>query len=201
MIHPHQVVGQALDQGQGCAAHGGDDIAPRRGSRCCAGTVTREDGAFLGRPVAVGRERPGDGRDRTRRVLFGPLQRLARLQQRWLAHALPLDVQGEALCEAAGIVRTLSSGQRQGLPRGFHRIRHVGLFANARRKASLATLRDLLLTQQPVAPDTSAAPVATAACPAPATFVCPCCGAPMRILDSFGRGQPIRAPPSARGAP
>ena len=87
------------------------------------------------------------------------------------------------------------------LPRGFHRIRHVGLFANARRKASLATLRDLLLTQQPVAPDTSAVPVATAARPAPPTFVCPCCGAPMIVLDTFGRGQPIRAPPSARGGP
>ena len=86
------------------------------------------------------------------------------------------------------------------LPRGFHRIRHVGLFANARRKASLATLRDLLLAQ-PVAPDTAAVPVQPTASPAPPTFVCPCCGAPMRILDTFGRGQPIRAPPSARGGP
>jgi hypothetical protein len=87
------------------------------------------------------------------------------------------------------------------LPRGFHRIRHVGLFANARRKASLATLRDLLLAQ-PVAPNTAAAvPVQPTASPAPPTFVCPCCGAPMRILDTFGRGQPIRAPPSARGGP
>jgi hypothetical protein len=86
------------------------------------------------------------------------------------------------------------------LPRGFHRIRHVGLFANARRKASLATLRDLLLAQ-PVAPNTAAVPVQPTASPAPPTFVCPCCGAPMRILDTFGRGQPIRAPPSARGGP
>jgi hypothetical protein len=85
------------------------------------------------------------------------------------------------------------------LPRGFHRIRHVGLFANARRKASLATLRDLLLAQ-PVAPNTTAAvPVQPTTSPAPPTFVCPCCGAPMRILDTFGRGQPIRGPPSARG--
>ena len=86
------------------------------------------------------------------------------------------------------------------LPRGFHRIRHVGLFANARRKASLATLRDLLLAQ-PVAPDTAAVPVQPTARPAPPTFVCPCCGAPMIVLDTFGRGQPIRAPPSARGGP
>src|SRR5512139_2441706 len=71
------------------------------------------------------------------------------------------------------------------LPRGFHRIRHVGLFANARRKASLATLRDLLLAQ-PVAPNTAAVPVQPTASPAQPTFVCPCCGAPMRILDTFG---------------
>ena len=55
---------------------------------------------------------------------------------------------------------------------------------------------------QPVAPNTTAAvPVQPTTSPAPPTFVCPCCGAPMRILDTCGRGQPIRAPPSARGGP
>jgi len=86
------------------------------------------------------------------------------------------------------------------LPRGFHRIRHVGLFANARRKANLARLRDLLQAT-PAAPVITSDPADTSSRPVPPTFLCPCCGAPMIVLDSFGRGQPIRAPPSARGGP
>ncbi len=63
------------------------------------------------------------------------------------------------------------------LPKGFHRIRHYGLFANANRADNIATARELLampphLTPSPqkqpdVAPD-------TATC---AAVPCPCCGA------------------------
>ena len=86
------------------------------------------------------------------------------------------------------------------LPRGFHRIRHVGLFANARRKDNLARLR-ALLQATPAAPVSTSDPAKTSSRPVPPTFVCPCCGAPMIVLDTFGRGRPIRAPPSARGGP
>jgi len=86
------------------------------------------------------------------------------------------------------------------LPRGFHRIRHVGLFANARRKDNLARLR-ALLQATPAAPVITSDPAETSSRPVPPTFVCPCCGAPMIVLDTFGRGQPIRGPPSTRGGP
>ncbi len=84
------------------------------------------------------------------------------------------------------------------LPSGFHRIRHYGLIANAERKDNLAKARELLH----VVPDTNAdsqgadAPTQSVQ---PA-FVCPDCGAPMHIIDTFARGQPIRAPPHRHAA-
>jgi hypothetical protein len=75
------------------------------------------------------------------------------------------------------------------LPGGFHRIRHYGLLANAQRRSNLAKVRDLLNTPQPV-PVTDKAD----ATPLP-TFVCRCCGAPMRVVEVFMPRQPIRAPP------
>ena len=74
------------------------------------------------------------------------------------------------------------------LPSGFHRIRHYGLLANAGRREQLAQARELLH----VVP-------ATVAIIAP-TFVCPHCGAAMSIVETFARGQPIRAPPTLRVA-
>lgn len=82
------------------------------------------------------------------------------------------------------------------LPGGFHRIRHYGLIANAERKENLARARELLhvmpdLDRQPEeadAPDSSVQPI----------FLCPDCGAAMLIIDTFARGQPIRAPPQPR---
>jgi hypothetical protein len=75
------------------------------------------------------------------------------------------------------------------LPGGFHRIRHYGLLANADRRRNLAKALDLLNAPQPE-------PVidAIAATSVP-TFVCRCCGATMRVVEVFLRGQPIRAPP------
>jgi Putative transposase/Transposase zinc-binding domain len=77
------------------------------------------------------------------------------------------------------------------LPGGLHRIRHYGLLANGSRKASLALARELLREPAPA--------------PAPAdgedrgvkqpSFVCMHCGCAMIVLQSFKRGQPIRAPP------
>jgi Putative transposase/Transposase zinc-binding domain len=83
------------------------------------------------------------------------------------------------------------------LPSGFHRIRHYGLIANAGRKENLAKVRDLLhimTNSEPQEADVSGGIVQ-------ATFVCPHCGAAMIILETFARGQPIRAPPLQRGVP
>jgi hypothetical protein len=84
------------------------------------------------------------------------------------------------------------------LPRGFQRIRHYGLLANAGRRAQLGQARKLLhvvpATVEP--PSAATAPVAIVA----PTFVCPHCGAAMSIVETFARGQPIRAPPALRVA-
>ena len=80
------------------------------------------------------------------------------------------------------------------LPGGFHRIRHYGLLANGGRREHLARARELLH----VVP-TAAAPPALVAAPVaivPPTFVCPHCGAAMMVIDTFVRGEPIRAPPA-----
>jgi hypothetical protein len=83
-------------------------------------------------------------------------------------------------------------------PRGFHRIRHYGLIANAGRRDNLARVRELLN----VSPDTDDQPTAGDAKTEPVqpTYVCPDCGAPMIIIETFARAQPIRAPPKPRGA-
>jgi len=81
------------------------------------------------------------------------------------------------------------------LPSGFHRIRHYGLLANAGRREHLARARQLLhvvLTATESHP-----PEATNIAP---TFVCPHCGAAMMVIETFVRGQPIRAPPLWRVA-
>ena len=83
------------------------------------------------------------------------------------------------------------------LPSGFHRIRHYGLIANAGRRDNLALARELLQVvpepAEPQPPDEPAAIVQP-------IFVCRDCGAPMTIIVTFTRGQPIRAPPAERAA-
>ena len=79
------------------------------------------------------------------------------------------------------------------LPGGFHRIRHFGLLANGGRRENLAKVRALLQVAPRAMPETVNAEV-------PPTlvqplFVCPKCGAAMAIVEIFGRGQLIRAPP------
>ena len=84
------------------------------------------------------------------------------------------------------------------LPGGFHRIRHYGLLANGSRKAELKLARELLhVASAPAATAGAAEPAGTALNAAPPTFVCRHCGQPMLIVQSFARGEPIRAPPSS----
>jgi hypothetical protein len=83
------------------------------------------------------------------------------------------------------------------LPSGFHRIRHYGLLANAERRAQLARARELLH----VVPATDPQPSETAAVASgEPTFICPHCGAAMIVVQTFARGEPIRAPPTLRVA-
>jgi len=80
------------------------------------------------------------------------------------------------------------------LPKGFHRIRHYGLFASTNRAQSIATARALLDVVPPAAdpqqpPDV--APHAARVLPYP----CPCCGARMIVIETFARGcQPSWRP-------
>jgi len=79
------------------------------------------------------------------------------------------------------------------LPGGFHRIRHYGLLANARRRCNLATARKLLHQPAPAVAHFSEAPTGTGH--AQPTFRCRHCGAPMLILETFARIPHIRGPP------
>ena len=79
------------------------------------------------------------------------------------------------------------------LPGGFHRIRHYGLLANGSRKASLTLARELLrVVPEQAATGNNASDVHSAS---PPSFVCRHCGHAMIVLQTFTRGQAIRAPP------
>jgi hypothetical protein len=86
------------------------------------------------------------------------------------------------------------------LPRGFHRIRHYGLLAHARRKMNIATARALLQAPAPHVHadlDTAQTPHGSAR----PTFLCRHCGAPMLIIQIFARAQQIRGPPACSASP
>jgi hypothetical protein len=83
------------------------------------------------------------------------------------------------------------------LPKGFHRIRHYGLFANGNRAANLAHARELLHVAFPPTPSET---VATADASEPRVEPCPLCGGRMLVIETFARGcepkhRPQRAPP------
>ena len=79
------------------------------------------------------------------------------------------------------------------LPKGFHRIRHYGLFAGTAKAKHIATARKLLDVP---APDLSAADAGSND-PNDALKQCPCCGGRMRIIERFNRGETPRHRPSA----
>ena len=89
------------------------------------------------------------------------------------------------------------------LPLGFHRIRHYGLIANTTRKDNLERARELLVSNKTDAPpdaemnggDTTDSGNRDES----VTYVCPDCGAPMIIIETFERGQLPRAPPVSAG--
>jgi hypothetical protein len=75
------------------------------------------------------------------------------------------------------------------LPKGFHRIRHYGLFANASRADNIARIRGLLCihaTQRQSDDAHIDEP--------PPSYPCPCCGGRMIVIETFGRGYVPTAP-------
>ena len=80
------------------------------------------------------------------------------------------------------------------LPKGFHRIRHYGLFASTARRANIARARALLAAREPrtVRDATSAA-----AAPNDHRPPCPCCGGRMIVIETFERSRGPRDPPSS----
>jgi hypothetical protein len=86
------------------------------------------------------------------------------------------------------------------LPKGFHRIRHYGLFANANRAANIARARELLGVAPPVIePEQEKA----AASNEPRMLACPCprCGGRMIVIEVFARGCESRSRPAPAPTP
>jgi hypothetical protein len=85
------------------------------------------------------------------------------------------------------------------LPRGFHRIRHYGLFASTSRADNTARARELLAAPQP-RNDAASAGNTDASEPQTLSHPCPCCGGRMIIIETFERGGSPRyrpTPPTA----
>jgi putative transposase/transposase-like zinc-binding protein len=73
------------------------------------------------------------------------------------------------------------------LPRGFHRIRHYGLFANASRGDNLVRARDLLSAPVPQG-QANDADAGDGTEPQRLSHPCPCCGSRMIVIETFARG-------------
>jgi hypothetical protein len=82
------------------------------------------------------------------------------------------------------------------LPRGFHRIRHYGLFASGTRADNIARARELLAVPaaQSEAADTNCAEANE---PKPPAHPCPRCGGRMVIIETFERSSSPRYRPAA----
>jgi Putative transposase/Transposase zinc-binding domain len=82
------------------------------------------------------------------------------------------------------------------LPKGLHRIRHYGLFANGSRVDNVKRARELLgappTTTNPEKPTETEASE-----PSRLSYPCPCCGGPMLIIETFERAAAPRYRPTA----
>ena len=84
------------------------------------------------------------------------------------------------------------------LPKGFHRIRHYGLFANGHRAANIARARELIGAAPRVEPEEQDKPPALNE---PRVLTCPCprCGSRMLVIETFSRGcEPTYRPTPIR---
>lgn len=84
------------------------------------------------------------------------------------------------------------------LPKGFHRIRHYGLFANGNRAEAIAKSRELLAVAPPPPKPDPAKPAADE--PRVMPTPCPCCGGRMHVIETFEPGQMPRHRPSSTAA-
>ena len=80
------------------------------------------------------------------------------------------------------------------LPSGFHRIRHYGLIANTQRKENLIKAKTLLQVPETASAEGNEVDK-TKDTEWNEPYICPDCGAPMIIIETFMRGQRPRAPP------
>jgi hypothetical protein len=78
------------------------------------------------------------------------------------------------------------------LPGGFHRIRHYGLLANAKRVDNLAHARELLAVPRPESTDKAIDNNE----PPLSTYICRSCGAAMIIIETLASSHRPRAPPT-----
>jgi hypothetical protein len=81
------------------------------------------------------------------------------------------------------------------LPKGFHRIRHYGLFANGSRTETIVRARQLLGVAAPN-PDIDRRAADQTPDPDSSTPSCPCCGGRMIIIETFEPGHQPRHRPS-----
>jgi hypothetical protein len=82
------------------------------------------------------------------------------------------------------------------LPKGLHRIRHYGLFANGKHRATnIAHARQLLAVPQSTAQQ-NIDPAAESDQPRVLPTPCPCCGGRLIIIETFARGCQPKHPPA-----
>ena len=84
------------------------------------------------------------------------------------------------------------------LPKGFHRIRHYGLFASANRAETIARARELLGLATPAA---EAAVEIDPAAAQPLAQPCPCCGGRMFVIETFDGRLPTTPPANRASRP
>jgi hypothetical protein len=84
------------------------------------------------------------------------------------------------------------------LPKGFHRIRHYGLFASGGRAANIAQARELLSASAGPGQAGQAEATNTSKTQAP-DRCCPSCGGRMIVIELFARGCPPQCPPTPEG--
>jgi hypothetical protein len=78
------------------------------------------------------------------------------------------------------------------LLKGFHRIRHYGLFAGSNRAETIAHVRELFNLDPPAAEETTETDPAQ-----PLAHPCPCCGGRMFIIETFDPGRQPRHRPTS----
>ena len=84
------------------------------------------------------------------------------------------------------------------LPKGLHRIRHYGLFANGNRAANIARARELL-AMPPRLTEPDDPKVVEPGDPQLHSYPCPCCGGRMIIIETLARGcHPTHQPTPIR---